>query len=169
MRYQLRLPKGLHPEELADQLALTAWEGVIPATGPEGPDPDAYPLVARAVREVVHARLRPLDACGMMHVCTDGTRAALGGGPDPDRDTAIWGMELAEGADGLVRELARAAGDAARLSEFAQGGLRARLGRDLQKVLYRNELCGRPQCERIAEPVLVPAARRRVHTGGLAP
>lgn len=160
MRYQLRLPETLHPEELADELALAAWGGVIPATGPEGPPVDAYPRVAGAVREIMRANLRPLDACGMMCACTDGAQSAIAGGPAADKHDVIWGMELAEGADGLVRDLAQAAADAAGLPASAQGGLRARLARALQSTLYRNELCGRPQCERSAEPALVPLLRR---------
>lgn len=160
MRYQLRLPKSVHPDELADELALAAWGGIIAASGPDGPPSSAYPQVARAVRELMRANLRPLDACGMMCACTDGAQSVIAGGPAADKSEVIWGMELTGGADGLVRDLAEAAAEAAKLPASAQGGLRARLARGLQSTLYRNDLCGRPQCERSAEPKPVGAASR---------
>ncbi len=168
MRYQLRLPKSTHPDELADELALAAWGGVITEAGREGPDSDAYPRVVHAVREAVRARLQPLDACGLMHGCTDGAVPVAEGGPGADRASAIWGMELADGADGLIRDLTRAATLAAGLGWTAQDRIRARIAKALEGTLYRNELCGRPQCERIAEPVRVRAVSR-TPTGGLAP
>jgi hypothetical protein len=160
MRYQLRLPKSVHPDELSDELALAAWGGIIAASGPEGPPVASYPHVARAVRELMRANLRPLDACGMMCACTDGAQPVLAGGHAADKSEAIWGMELAEGADGLVRDLAEVAAAAAALPASAQGGIRARIARGLQSTLYRNDLCGRPQCERSAEPKSVGAAGR---------
>lgn len=148
MDYQLQLWNGKKPEDVAAEVARAIGEA---AGGQDG-------RTAPAVWETVRRRLREFDVCGYMKGCTVGAVPAVAGPvaeTGDHRELRIMHLVLPDGLEGFCEELSAAAG---RVGDAAvQARMRAEALRALSPYVFRNDICGHPQCRTVATEVKVEA------------